>query len=523
MKLQNNLFSVLKLSVLVLSLTALVGCSQFADLEDAEGSRYEAEYAVPLLNTSFSMNDLLDNFEENSVLTVLPDGLLRLQYTGSVLTESADDVFEAINSTLASLGGIPIEGSSQALPFSGPDGLVIDQMDLKAGNMFWTFVNCHDKAIDATITFPTVQRDGVPLTINRTLEAYSGEGDCPSRNNFLSPINLANYSITTVNDSIYVEYYAEDTDGMEVAPATGTLIGISELAFSYAEGYLGQINHSSDPDSIEIDFFDNWIRGDVFFEDPVITFNFENSFGIPTRAIIDQFDVVSVDGTTLPLESDFIDEGIEFPFPTLNQVGEATSTNFVFNKDNSNIREILSAGPIAINYDVSAATNPDGDTEIRGFVTDSSYYRVLVEVDLPLYGWAINFGVRDTFDLSLSDLDNADYAEFKMVTENAMPVAIGVQGYFRDDAGNALDSLYDAPTRVIAGAPVGADGRPAGVQETVTFSDFPADRFTKIKGATQLEVVATFFTTTDGEQSVQILNDQDVKVKVGAILGVSGN
>ncbi|MEL7428035.1 MAG: hypothetical protein AAFN81_33955, partial [Bacteroidota bacterium] len=277
------------------------------------------------------------------------------------------------------------------------------------------------------------------------------------------------------------------------------------------------------PDSIEIDFFDNWIRGDVFFEEPVITFNFENSFGIPTRAIVDQFDVVSVDGTTLPLESEFIDEGIEFPFPSLDQVGEVTSTDFVFDKDNSNIREILSSGPIAINYDVSAATNPDGDTDIRGFVTDSSFYRVLVEVDLPLYGWAINFGVRDTFDLSLTDLDNADYAEFKMVTENAMPVAIGVQGYFRDEAGNALDSLYDAPTRVIAGAPVGSDGRPTDIQETVTFSDFPADRFTKIKGATQLEVVATFFTTTDGEQSVQILNDQDVKVKVGAILGVSGN
>ena len=516
MKLQNTFF-------LALALFALVGCSQFADLEDAEGSRYEAEYAVPLLNTSFSMNDLLDNFEENSVLTVLPDGLLRLQYTGSVLTENADDVFEAINNTLSGVGGIPIEGSSQALPFSGPEGLVIDQMDLKEGDLIWAFNNCHDKPIDITVTFPTVKKAGEPLVVRQRLGAASGPDDCESLTNLFAPISLADYVITTVNDSIYVEYHAEDTEGMEISPAEGTVILIRELAFSYAEGYLGQITHSSDPDSIEIDFFDNWIRGDVFFEEPVITFNFENSFGIPTRAIIDQFDVVSVDGTTLPLESDFIDEGIEFPYPELNQVGEVTSTDFVFNKDNSNIREILSSGPIAINYDVSAATNPDGNTDIRGFVTDSSYYRVLVEVDLPLYGWAINFGVRDTFDLSLSDLDNADYAEFKIVTENAMPVAIGVQGYFRDEAGTLLDSLYDTPQRVIAGAPVGVDGRPTGVQETVTFSDFPQERFKNIKGATQLEVVATFFTTTDGAQSVQILNDQDVKVRMGAILGVSGN
>ena len=176
MKLQNNLFSVLKLSVLALSLTALVGCSQFAELEDAEGARYEAEYAVPLLNTSFSMNDLLDNFEENSVLTVLPDGLLRLQYSGSVLTENADDVFEAINATLAGAGGIAIESTVQALPFSGPDGLVIDRMDLKEGNLFWTLENCHDKDLTITLTFPTVIKDGEPLTVVRELPTAGGKG-----------------------------------------------------------------------------------------------------------------------------------------------------------------------------------------------------------------------------------------------------------------------------------------------------------------------------------------------------------
>lgn len=523
MNLPKNVLSTLGLSSIGLLLLLLVGCNQFADLENADGSRYQAEYAIPLLNTSFSMNDLLENFEENSVLTVLPDGLLRLQYSGSVLTENADDVFEAINTTLSGLGGIAIESNREALPFSGPDGLVIDQMNLKEGLLFWSLVNCHEKEITATMTFPTVTKNGEALVITRTLDPFTGGDDCVELNNLFNPINLDDYIITTENDSIYVEYYAEDSDGMEIAPAEGVGILISGLAFSYAEGYLGQINHSSDPDRIDIDFFDNWIRGDVFFEDPVITFNFTNSFGIPTRAVVDRFDVISVDGDTLPLQSEFVTNGIDFPYPTLDEVGQTKSTDFVFDKDNSNIREILSSGPVAIFYDVSADTNPDGDTDVRGFVTDSSQYIVQVEVDLPLYGWAINFGVRDTFDLSLSDLDGADYAEFKMVTENAMPVSIGVQGYFRDAQGNVLDSLYENSTRVIEGAPVDAVGRPTGVQETVTFSDFPAERFTKIKAATQLEVVATFFTTTDGQQSVQILGDQDVKVRLGAILGVSGN
>jgi hypothetical protein len=506
--------------LMVLPLFFLLGCSQFADLEDVERSNYAAAYAVPLLNTSFSMNDLLENFEENSVLTVLPDGLLRLQYSGSVLTENADDVFDAINSTLAGIGGIIIEDNIQALPFSGPDGLVIDRMELKEGQMFWQLENCHDKPITATLTFPTVRLNGAPLTITRTIAAYNGTGDCPSLNNALSPINLQNYVITPENDSIYVEYEAFDTDGVEIAPSSNNSILILGLAFSYAEGYLGQIQHSSGVDRIDIDFFDNWIRGDVYFEDPIITFNFANSFGIPTRSVIEQFDIITVDGDTLPLESIYIEEGIDFPFPTLSEVGQTKSTDFVFNRDNSNIREVLGAGPIAIIYDVDAATNPDGNTDIRGFVTDSSFYEVRVDVDLPLYGSAINFSVRDTFDLNLGDFDKVDYAEFKLVTENEMPVAIGIQGYFLDADGVILDSLYSESTRVIAGAPVGLNGRPTGVQETVTYSDFPPARFALIKNAAKLEVVATFFTTTDGQQSVQILGDQKVNVRLGAILGI---
>ena len=163
----------------------LAGCSQFADLEDAKPTDYQAEYALPLVNTSFSMSDLLEDFEENSVLTVEPDGLMRLMYSGDVLTQTTDDVFAAINETLSQAGGIPLTTSSQALPFSFNSGLEVDQMNLKAGTVNFLMTNCHDQPITATITLPTVTLDGEPLTITRSLPAYSGEGDCPSINNII--------------------------------------------------------------------------------------------------------------------------------------------------------------------------------------------------------------------------------------------------------------------------------------------------------------------------------------------------
>ncbi len=515
---QNTRFAYLPIALMVL----LSACSQFADLEDADRTDHQAEFAVPLVNTSFSMNDLLEDFEENSVLTIEPDGLLRLMYSGDVLTQTTDDVFASINQTLSQAGGIPLTSSSQALPFSFSSGLQVDRMDLKSGSFNWFISNCHDQAITATITLPTVTLDGEPLTVTRQLPAYSGSGNCPSLGNLLSPIDLNGYVVTPVNDSVYVEYYAEDSNGVEVSPSDNTLIGISGLAFSYTEGYLGVYTYEGRRDTILIDFFDNWIQGDVFFEDPIITFNFENSFGVPTRSVIEVFDIFTVREEVLPLQSEFVTNGIDFPYPLLDEIGEVKETQFAFTRDNSNIREVLGAGPIAIDYLVDARTNPDEDTDIRGFVTDSSYYKVRVDVDLPLYGSAIDFTVTDTLSLDFTGFDEIDYAEFKLVTENGMPVSIDMQGYFLDENGNVLDSLLDNQQRVIGGAPVDAIGDPTTTNEVVTFSDFKAERFAKIKPAKELAIVATFFTTTEGEQSVRILADQAVQVKLGAILGVSG-
>ncbi|RMF00737.1 MAG: hypothetical protein D6772_05940 [Bacteroidetes bacterium] len=509
------------LFIVYLAALALLGaCNQFDELENVARSTYEAEYALPLVNTQFSMTDVLENFEENSVLSVLPNGLLRLQYSGDVITQSADDVFEAINQTLAQTGIIPLDVARRALPFSLPDGLDVDRMDLKAGQVRFGIENCYPFPVTATITFPDVRLDGQPLVIRRNLAA-AGE-DCTSLSNIFTPISLANYVITPEQDSIYVEYEIVDADGNPQALSGDNFVLIDELAFSYAEGYLGQIVHSNGRDTIEIDFFDKWIRGQVYFEDPTITFNFDNSFGIPTRSIIDRFDIFTVNGDVLPLESPFVENGVDFPYPTLDEVGEVKSTAFVFNRENSNIREVLGAGPIAIDYDVDASTNPDGDTNIRGFVTDSSYYVVRVDVDLPLYGYALDFGVRDTIAVDFTGLDNVNTAEFKMVTENAMPVGISIQGYFLDANGTLLDSLFEASTPVIAGAPVDATGRPNGVNETTTFSDFPAERYQKIQTATEIALVATFATTlAEDANSVQVLANQNVKVRLGAIFGVS--
>ena len=84
-------------------------------------------------------------------------------------------------------------------------------------------------------------------------------------------------------------------------------------------------------------------------------------------------------------------------------------------------------------------TNPDSNVNIRGFITDSSYYKVRVDVDLPLYGRSVNFLARDTFGIDFSNFQKMYKAEFKLVTVNSLPLDVSIQGYFIDKDGAVLD------------------------------------------------------------------------------------
>lgn len=502
------------------SLALLLGsCRQFDDLKDISSVDYEAEYAIPLVNTSLTLQDVLQKIEENSVIFIDPDGLIRFKYSGDVITKTSDQVFAAINETLAQFPVIPVQSKKQALPFSSPDGLQMDRLDLKGGRFIYGFNNPNTQPVTVNIKLPQVTKAGVPLSFLVNVPAYSGQGSQPIGTNIFLPASLEDYRILPENDSVYIEYEALAPGNVPVN-LSNFLVRIENLSFAYAEGYLGNQFYEGGRDTIEIDFFEDWVQGDVYFENPRITFNFENSFGIPTRSVVNVFDIFTVRGDVLPLESEYISQGIDFPYPSLSEIGQVKSRAFLFTKENSNIDVVLGAGPIAIDYDVNAVTNPDNNTTIRGFITDSSFYKVRVDVELPLHGRAANFIARDTFAIDFSNFTDVRAAEFKLVTDNYLPLSVDIQGFFIDENGTVLDHLLETNQRLVEAGPIGADGIVSQPRETVTFVDFPAERFLGVKPAKQLVVVAAFSTANNGQSTVKVLADQRIDIKLGAILTV---
>ncbi len=500
------------------NLIILLGCAicilPSCQLDSLSDVKYEPEFAFPLAQVSFTMEDALSQFRDNSVLTVDADGLIRFKYVGDVLTKTTEDVFASINDALGQDIPVALVTDTTALPAAFPDGLNVERMDLKKGTFYYILQSKHPFPVHAEIKALSMVKDGIPLTYNVDIPAYVS-GDAITSTNLLFPTDLKGYSIIP-NDAgeIVITRTITDSNG-DIVNLDLQAVVLQNLEYSYADGYLGNYGYDQDRDTIKIDFFDSWIQGNIYFEDPTITILFENSFGIPTRSVINTFDIITVNGDVLPLESEFISNGIDFPYPAFNEIGEVKKTSFVFNKDNSNIAEILGAGPVALDYDVDALTNPDNDTSITGFVTDSSYYKVQVQVDLPLYGKALNFLAEDTFDINVQSFEKALEGELKIITQNSIPLGALMQGYFIDESGVKLDSLFTETSEIIAPASVDANGFSKESKSAVNYVSLSKSKLEAIKNAKQLIITAAFSTTADGSIPVKITNNQELAIRMG--------
>ncbi|RMG81710.1 MAG: hypothetical protein D6714_12505 [Bacteroidetes bacterium] len=495
-----------------------IGCKNFHDIESGQFTSDNAEFAIPLVNAKTSLQDILEAFDDQTFIEIAPDGLITLRYFGDVVSRTSEEI---IGDALASLPEIvPLTDTLVTLPFESPNELEVDFATFSRGAVRFAFAAQNKFVKEITFEFPEAFKDGQTLQLHRVFNVPQNLV-LPVQ---VPPVELEGFDLIPENGELHVRYEAYDENGdrikFDFAEGDQVFIEMKDLGFSYIEGYLGNHIHPGERDTINIEFLENWIAGEVYFEDPKVWVLVENSFGVPTESVIEDFIVHYADGGSASLVSPYTmpGEGIPFEYPKLDEVGEVARTVFPFNKDNSNIAEILGSSPVSLEYKVDALTNPDNLVDVRGFLTDSSYYNVQVEVELPVYGKASGFAVTDTFDIGFDGYGKVDGAEFKVVADNAIPLDIDMQFYFTDAEGNVLDSLLAGPQRVIGAAQVNSSGIATEPMRTETFVPLDADHFAKIRDAEKVILNAWFSTINNGQTSVKVFSDQEVEIRMGAKL-----
>lgn len=504
-----NKYTSTLLSITFIFILSFFACNKVDDLNNIDIANGEAEFAIPLFNANVSFNDLLNSFDEDTFITVDPDGLIRLNYKGSLLSASSSDLFEFL-----AIAGFQMQDTVQAFTLDLPGSLEIDYIKLKGGLIGVSFDSNHTQDVAVKLTIPNLVKNGQPFVKTWNVD-YTNNTPVSTQGLW----SLADYILTPDMNDLNFVYEAIKADGTRDT-LSNVNIGFLNVEYAYVEGFLGNDIYKVGQDTIEIDFFENWTRGEVFFEDPRLKITVFNSFGFPIDAKIYGVDVFTVNGEILPLESAFIEDGIEIDYARFDEVGATKTTEFDFDKDNSNIEDILGAGPVALRYDMDGEPNPDLNPSVRGFMTDTSELRVQVEVELPIHGRANDFIATDIFDIDFSEYENINHAEFKLITENETALDVTTQVYFTDNQGIVLDSLLTPAESVIAAAAVDNDGNVIETEEKTIFIPYTAERFEKIINAEKALVSANFSTYNNGSTSVRVLSDQEVRVRMGVKFGL---
>ncbi len=491
-----------------------LSCSKFDNLDETTINNPDAEFAIPIGKANFSIRDLVEFVGDSTFVFVDPDSTIRLNYKGDLTFEDAEGaLFGAINEALDAIPFAPIEDTISALPWIAPQGLEIDSMALKGGLLaFIIFNNPLSEAVTVNWQFDNaIALNGDTLSGTFVIPPFAA--------NFTDTIDLETQTLLPIDGEIKFTYNASTpTEPKYVVPQF--FVSIKNLEFSYAEGFFDNIRYEGTPDIIELELFDDWTSGDIFFDNPEIKIYSENSFGIPTRADILYFDVNTTKFGDLALESPVMEQ-IDFSYPRLNEIGQIARDTFVFNATNSNIEDILFGGPKAISYHVDAITNPDSLNPARGFVTCESFYKFVIEADLPLHGKSDGFSVTDTIDWDFSNYDEVSHAEFKIVTDNELGLEIVAQGYFLDANDVILDSLFiDKAESILTAATTNDLGYASGVANTVTFAPFSAERFSKIRSANRIAIAADFYSPERGTKSVCVQSNQNVEIRLGMKFGL---
>lgn len=157
-------------------------------------------------------------------------------------------------------------------------------------------------------------------------------------------------------------------------------------------------------------------------------------------------------------------------------------------------------------------------TVYTNFITDSSQFKIDMELDLPLEGTASNFVFQDTVPYSF-DINNPD--QIKSITvrayiDNGFPIDVGMRLAFVDSAYNVIDELVNPVYQlVMPSASIGANGMVSS--STSSSHDFviPTSVISQVKKVKHILIGAVANTINSGNTNVKIYNFYHLDVRIG--------
>lgn len=458
-------------------------------------SEWKPDFAISLINSEFSLLDVIEELDEQGAFLVDPGQLVHLIYKGRVFSISGEELVQLPDIE------VPLpDGVDGFFPNTVSGVGTVSNMLLKGGKLRLEVHSPTSNQVRFTLRLPSFIKGETVLEIDSILQLNAGN---------VIEIDLNGYRLESTDQGFGFSFQTQE--GKDVF---GT-VALQNMAFSFIQGRFEPVRALTEIDTVDIKLFKSQASGVLHFKDYQMVMAIYNSVGIPISGKASTLNAVTNYQDIMDLESEDLRNGIPFTYPDVLQVGQTMYTDFVLNESNSNLGEVLAAGPREIAYQFEGQTlqmNKDG------FIQDTSRFTVEVEVDLPLHLRADHVLLRDTFEFGLRELEEFDVLEdasLRIQTENGFPAELDMQIYFLDPQGAVLDSLYESFRNVFQPAAVDNEGRVTEIQTINYDVSIPQDKLLRIANTDQVAIVFEAVSWNNGETFVKMFDDYTFALRIG--------
>ena len=479
-------------------------CNAFNDLAEVSIEESQPTFAVPLLNTQISTDDLVSQIDHEDIsLITSQDGTYLIRVQGPTFRYEKVDLFQPFQ-----LGfPIPIQDTNYQFSFPVINGVQVNKAVLKGGNLFFTFSSDLTEDIDVTVFIPQLSNDNVPFQEHFSLE-YNGNPNFFRSN----PIPLQGMDLNISENYFEVKYFALRSDGQRIKLPL-VLMEFDVLDFLYLEGNLSRTVLSTGRMAIGLEAIDSVLPGEVVFEDAQLHIDLANSFGLPVSIRFDELNVQTSIGL-LPLVSELINQPVQMAYPGPNEIGEVKNQMITFHSGNSNILDLVNQRVIGLFYDIGIILNGENDTARSHFLTDSSFFQMGVYAEVPLHGQLRNMEINRIVEIDFSSLDSLAFLELKMVVENGIPLAFDPQLQFLNESNQIISSLK--PDNNVVIKPMDDSGNSSELTTTILYFTGDGALLNKIAEARSMNASLTISTPNAGAGKARLTPGQIMNIKIGA-------
>ena len=496
------------------------------EFDRLEGIRLAPSVAIPLLHGSLTIEDLLPAGQSKNIVYD-EDQLIHLVYQDTLYSSAIrnhfllkslwlNESYYTPNETVISSGEYVAVEDRQFLEFDLQEA-DIDEIKLKEGQLELKAYSNINAEVEVLITLPDATRSGEALSLSLSLPANSNDYQ-------YSSLDLSGYDIDLTAYGAGENLVPVDIKATVLPSGETTYLGLNDFVevnliidgmdFKLITGNFGQLEVDIPQDEIFLDVFDELFTNTNFnLKDPQLRIDFLNTNGVPIQ--LEKKLLQARNGNeTLAVETipaTYFDLG----YPSAP--GEAAG---IFNLELSNVNEIIALAPNYIDYKFTGRLNVGQAANALNFLTDQSELGVVLNADIPLWGYLGAYSLSDTLEMPLQSEDAmVDEASIRAVIENEFPLGAEVQVYFTNENYDSFDSLFaEGPKSLIPASEVNIFGEMVKAGSLIDDIELSSQRVERILKATHMIVKGVLYTSrnaTGTPVDVKIKTDQQLSVQLG--------